>query len=684
MFAKGSSARWRLAAIATPALALLVLGWNRRWMADDAYIDLRVVHNILSGYGPVFNVGERVEAFTNPLWVGILSLWGWTGLSLPYGAVVLGLLLSVMGLVAAEAASLSLWRATSGCLDSTNADQASVPRRIFVPAGAIAFVAVPAVWDFATSGLETGLIFAWLGLTYWLLVRRLVGNLGSPTTQDADTASRDQVYRGKRTLSCGAVDPSTPLRSARDDGAGQRTTSTEPGSASLLRSWLLVAVVIGLGPLIRPDLALWSGSFLLVMLWRYVVQRRRQSVRSWPGVVVIIAAAVALPLAYELFRMAYFAALLPNTAYAKDAGGAYWSQGLTYLWDFVSTYDLYIPIILLAPLMTWPIVRLLRTGRDNHLLAAVWLAPVIGGLLDAFYVVRVGGDFMHARFLLPAFFGCLIPAMLVSVPLPDLRLDGIRKALRRPDRRWSAITTLLVLVWAIGCAGWLRPAYGETPAKDGISNERAFYAHAAGNGHPITPSDYAKLPFAEDGVWIHSLVEAQLNKTREASTDSTAAQSGSQRRDGLVLINGIDPKQVTIAADIPPSVVLVAVRSALGLVSYIAGPRAFIVDRFGLADPIGARLDVKVRGRPGHERDLANAWALARLADPSSPAAQTSAARAAEATLSCGAPKELLQAIHQPLTLQRLFDNVRVAVQLRGLTIPENPARAEAQLCRTP
>ena len=44
------------------------------WIGDDAAITLRSVMNFLYGYGPVFNVGERVQAFTHPLWFFLLSL----------------------------------------------------------------------------------------------------------------------------------------------------------------------------------------------------------------------------------------------------------------------------------------------------------------------------------------------------------------------------------------------------------------------------------------------------------------------------------------------------------------------------------------------------------------------------------------------------------------------------------
>ena len=41
-------------------------GWTHRSMFYDGYIYLHVVQNILAGHGPVFNAGQRVEAFTSP------------------------------------------------------------------------------------------------------------------------------------------------------------------------------------------------------------------------------------------------------------------------------------------------------------------------------------------------------------------------------------------------------------------------------------------------------------------------------------------------------------------------------------------------------------------------------------------------------------------------------------------
>jgi arabinofuranosyltransferase len=43
------------------------------FVIDDAFISLRYVYNIISGYGPVLNPGEHLEAISNPTWVWLLA-----------------------------------------------------------------------------------------------------------------------------------------------------------------------------------------------------------------------------------------------------------------------------------------------------------------------------------------------------------------------------------------------------------------------------------------------------------------------------------------------------------------------------------------------------------------------------------------------------------------------------------
>lgn len=54
--------RW----ILVPAFFWLVA--QTAQVSADAYITFSSIENPLHGYGAVFNVGERVQTFTHPLW----------------------------------------------------------------------------------------------------------------------------------------------------------------------------------------------------------------------------------------------------------------------------------------------------------------------------------------------------------------------------------------------------------------------------------------------------------------------------------------------------------------------------------------------------------------------------------------------------------------------------------------
>ena len=54
-------------------LLILMLAWNHRWMADDAFISFRYAENFVHGNGLVWNNGEFVEGYTNFLWTILIS-----------------------------------------------------------------------------------------------------------------------------------------------------------------------------------------------------------------------------------------------------------------------------------------------------------------------------------------------------------------------------------------------------------------------------------------------------------------------------------------------------------------------------------------------------------------------------------------------------------------------------------
>ena len=59
---------------ALPVAFLVVLGWSHRWVEEDAFLNFRIVDQIRAGHGPVFNIGQRVEVATSPLWLAMLTV----------------------------------------------------------------------------------------------------------------------------------------------------------------------------------------------------------------------------------------------------------------------------------------------------------------------------------------------------------------------------------------------------------------------------------------------------------------------------------------------------------------------------------------------------------------------------------------------------------------------------------
>ena len=54
--------------------AFILVFIRNAFITEDAFITFRAVDNFLKGYGPVWNVGERVQVYTHPLWYALLVI----------------------------------------------------------------------------------------------------------------------------------------------------------------------------------------------------------------------------------------------------------------------------------------------------------------------------------------------------------------------------------------------------------------------------------------------------------------------------------------------------------------------------------------------------------------------------------------------------------------------------------
>lgn len=89
----------RLALAASVVWLVLASVWIWGYTLDDAFIGFRYAQNLANGHGLVFNPGERVEGYTNFLWVTLLAAVPNLAANAVIAAKILGVLFNVLTLV---------------------------------------------------------------------------------------------------------------------------------------------------------------------------------------------------------------------------------------------------------------------------------------------------------------------------------------------------------------------------------------------------------------------------------------------------------------------------------------------------------------------------------------------------------------------------------------------------------
>ncbi len=95
---------WRSKFVSIVFLFLMILLFfysflSRIWVAEDAYITFRHIQNFLEGYGLTFNINDKIEGFTHPLWVFLLILFSGLGFSLHLSSLLLGVIFTTSGML---------------------------------------------------------------------------------------------------------------------------------------------------------------------------------------------------------------------------------------------------------------------------------------------------------------------------------------------------------------------------------------------------------------------------------------------------------------------------------------------------------------------------------------------------------------------------------------------------------
>lgn len=354
----------RLSASPGPLLALSIavlvtLGMQLYlWphVTDDAYITFRYAYHLASGKGPVFNPGERVEGFSNPLWtLSLGGLFALTGIPLPDLARGIGLLCTLGTLVI-----LFL-----------------IYRRFLPFAGEAPFylslfflLITPGFHVYATAGLEGPLLSLLLLSGVFL-------------------------------------------------------------SLSPSRHSYVAALLFGLAGITRPEGPLYAFFWFLATIGE-AGTRREMLRKELPRLVVMLFPIIA----WQIFRLSYYGAWIPNTAVAKISG---------VFGEFISFPDYIAPWIaaLGGPLAILVWIFLPPSEPAVRRLERIALATVGGTLV---FVAYARGDWMNfGRFIVPVW-------PLVAVIFPVWLFSGLQRVTASAELRFKRGFLIVPFLAVLFCA----------------------------------------------------------------------------------------------------------------------------------------------------------------------------------------------------------------------------------------
>jgi hypothetical protein len=266
---------------------------------DDAFISYRYVKNFINGHGLVFNPGERVEGYTNFLWIILLSLFTHLGLDIIVVSKILGVTSGCISLfLLHKISALLLQKETRNpAKDMNRPDGGSSGRMVhsrvwffaLFPSFLLASNSAFAYWSI--SGLETTFFVMGVLLSVYLYF------------------------------------------------TNQRMMIISSALSTLIRpEGVLVFVILILHKLFFSP-AKDGGSF-----------RKKDNLKK--SLSYILGFALLL-LPFAIFKIFYYGDLLPNPFYAKTGFSLeYLKTGLGYFWLFLKHYGLW-GVLYLIPLLLY-------------------------------------------------------------------------------------------------------------------------------------------------------------------------------------------------------------------------------------------------------------------------------------------------------------------------------------------
>ena len=138
-------------------LTSILVAYMLHWLCDDAFITFRYSYNLNKGIGPIYNLGEEVEGYTNFLWMILISTGLNFNISPERTSQAIGLFSYLLNLILLFFAGKKIHESRFG------------KDRIYLPLSMICFSIQHHARVYATSGLETS-FFTFLLLSGNLII----------------------------------------------------------------------------------------------------------------------------------------------------------------------------------------------------------------------------------------------------------------------------------------------------------------------------------------------------------------------------------------------------------------------------------------------------------------------------------------------------------------------------------
>lgn len=276
------------------SIVFVIICMNNKFIQDDAYISFRYVENFVNGNGLVFNIGEKVEGYTNLLWVLLLSVFVFMKMSIESVSQILSVIFGIVVLI--------MTYYLSGLFPLN--DEAKLSKKVKVDSNAsvkyfdliaplfLVFTSSFIFWS--VSGMETTMFISFVlcGIYFYL--------------KDRKPDKLNYQF---------------PL-------------------------FILLAT------LTRPEGMYFFGLIMIHKFFFAIKEKKAEGLKEFFSKNNILSYLVYIipVILYFLIRYSYYGYLFPNTYYAKAGfSSEYLNTGLDYFTKFLTSYLIY-GIVLIAPL----------------------------------------------------------------------------------------------------------------------------------------------------------------------------------------------------------------------------------------------------------------------------------------------------------------------------------------------